>query len=126
MLISPAVLSSFTDFTGHVVVAGNDVIIRDTNFTRGNNSLLNGSAVYAQSGDFLTIEHCRFISNNASYGGAVYSNINPTAIMNSVFEDNRALARNGTTSCGGAIYIGDVYNSIVIYYLLIQIKHCLL
>lgn len=65
------------------------------------NSAYSGGAVYARYGTML--EECTFINNTASkFGGAIYSNGEANAVLNSQFINNSAVE-------GGAIY-GDLVN----------------
>ena len=93
--------SAFTNFTGHVVVDGDNVQIVDSNFTRGNNSDLNGSSIYLNTGsDMFKVTNCRFISNNASNGTIYVSENCKRPIFNDCnFTDNTAKYN------GGALYI---------------------
>jgi len=92
---------NFNNFTGHVVVDGDNVQILDSNFTRGNNSDLNGSSIYLNTGsDMFKAINCRFTSNNASNGTIYVSSDCKRPIFNNCnFTDNTAKYN------GGALYI---------------------
>ena len=94
--------SAFNLYKGHIVVNGSKVSVSYSNFTSGNNSDLNGSSLQFINGNFLTIDTCRFIYNNAS-NGCVYldNNTGGLKLVNNVFKNNSACADGH----GGAIYI---------------------
>ena len=99
--------SNFTDYVGHIVVDGDNVEILDSNFTRGNNSDLNGSSIYLNSGsDMLKVINCRFNKNNASNGTIYVSdNCKRPVFSSCIFTDNIAKYQ------GGALYIVSTNSS---------------
>ena len=93
--------SIFENYTGHVVVSGDNAEIVNCNFIKGNNSDLNGSSIIITTGsDMVKIINCEFTSNNASNGTIYIENeCKRPAITNSTFTDNRA------EFYGGAMYV---------------------
>ena len=93
--------SNFNNFTGHVVVNGDNVVIQHSKFSFANNSNLNGSCIILNTGsDMFKALYCNFTSNNASNGTIYVSSECKRPIFNNCnFTDNTAKYN------GGALYI---------------------
>ena len=102
--------SNFTDYTGHIVVEGSSLTFTNNRFINGNNSLLNGSAIWLD-GNYVIFDNCIFTGNNASYGTVYITNssLKPT-FTNCNFKTNNATGLNtgNVTGLGGAIYINTI------------------
>ena len=93
--------SEFDTYTGHIVVEGANVRISGSNFTGGNNTGLNGSAIYLINGSSLfKLTNCRFENNSAS-NGTVYvsADCQRPQLNDCTFNNNTA------QYLGGALYI---------------------
>ena len=62
--------SVFSDYTGHIIADGSNIVFSDCVFIRGNNSLLNGSALLVD-GNYIKFSNCNF-TNNTACNGAIY------------------------------------------------------
>ncbi len=82
---------------GGAVVIGSSPRFRNCTF-RGNIATYNGGGMYNGNGSRVTLEKCRFESNNAQKGGGVFNLESSPEFISTDFEGN------GARYAGGAIY----------------------
>lgn len=78
-----------------------DVVLKDLTIKNSHNrgSVEQAGAIYIGSSAKLTLMNCNFDSNNAAYGGAIYSDGGSLSVINCSFTNNNAYSEKG-----GAIY----------------------
>ena len=69
---------------------------------QNNTAGMGGGAVYVGTDSTLSITRSTFSGNSSWYGGAVYSLLSPLTVVNSTFNDNSTVKREGAGD-GGAI-----------------------
>ena len=90
-------------------ISGDDVILKNINFNRGNSSSL-GGAIFATDGGNCTVINCTFTNNKAAGGGgAIKANENDLTVINSTFENNQARDGGAISSNGNNL---NVRNSV--------------
>lgn len=82
---------------GGMIVMGSSPTVRRCVF-EGNNASYNGGGLFNGGGSNVTLENCRFKSNSAEKGGAIFNIESSPRILNCEFESNAA------RYAGGGIY----------------------